>query len=650
VGRVREQWANVTTTVADAARVLDGPLRLMLDRAWVGGRAPRFEQDLAGRRQALQRAWQHLLETLAANDAAEQRAAGQRLTVGVGSHQAVAPLQVPPPLRVPSITTSVTTTATSCYPSGAFTGVDLDGFDALAAKLTAGGPALLAAIETLPADALAGIGLGTASTAADMATIQDIAAWSRTQGRDITARLDLIHRADTAKVTGLTAPHGLSGPLIPATMAGTVLFAPSPPDTTRTALHALANGDATALPGLLRTQRAGYDPFLAAQITLAWKTLTPDQQKTLISKDPASLGTLDGIPATTRDQANRTVLKTEVVRLRGELARNQHLRTRLIHLGGPTVAVDQEISRVTGILKGLDAISNRIQKNRGVPVLLLGLDTAHHGQAIVAFGDPDTATDTITYVPGLTTKLSGAHGDMQRARDTYQQAIQSAAKLAPGHTVASVYWLGYNPPQLDTTALVPGRTVAGTGPAQEGAPWLASYTSGLRATHHPDVASHVTVLGHSYGSLTTGTAARLAPGSFADDIIVVGSPGVGADHATDLGLPGSHVFAGAAANDPVTTLPSRNVLPLAAANPFIGVPAALGEAVANHYGADGGAFGTNPARPSFGATPFAVAPNHLATAHSSYWDTDTSHDGSDESLSNISYIAIGKADLITPAR
>jgi hypothetical protein len=114
-----------------AAAVLDRPLQLMLDRAWVGGTAPTFEQDLAGQRQALQRAWQQVLEAMAANDDAEQR-----LSAGTAGQ--------PEPSRLGVVVVSTTVTATSsCYPPGAFTGVDLDGFTDLARRLTDAGPALL---------------------------------------------------------------------------------------------------------------------------------------------------------------------------------------------------------------------------------------------------------------------------------------------------------------------------------------------------------------------------------------------------------------------------------------------------------------------------------------------------------------------------
>lgn len=56
-----------------------------------------------------------------------------------------------------------------------------------------------------------------------------------------------------------------------------------------------------------------------------------------------------------------------------------------------------------------------------------------------------------------------------------------------------------------------------------------------------------------------GTAARQAGGiPGADDVILLGSPGVGVDRAQDLGVSKEHVFVGAADHDPVTHLPSKD--------------------------------------------------------------------------------------------
>src|SRR5690606_23397149 len=63
---------------------------------------------------------------------------------------------------------------------------------------------------------------------------------------------------------------------------------------------------------------------------------------------------------------------------------------------------------------------------------------------------------------------------------------------------------------------------------------------------------HITGVGHSYGSTTTGHAAT-DQGLDVDDIVLLGSPGPGddAEHASDLGVGSDHVFVGTNSNDPV---------------------------------------------------------------------------------------------------
>jgi pimeloyl-ACP methyl ester carboxylesterase len=80
-------------------------------------------------------------------------------------------------------------------------------------------------------------------------------------------------------------------------------------------------------------------------------------------------------------------------------------------------------------------------------------------------------------------------------------------------------WLDYDAPDFVDEG-------AGRGRAEAAVAGLRRFQDGLRATHDGDPA-HLTVLGHSYGSLVVGTAAQ-APGPIADDVVFVGSPGVGA--------------------------------------------------------------------------------------------------------------------------
>ena len=111
---------------------------------------------------------------------------------------------------------------------------------------------------------------------------------------------------------------------------------------------------------------------------------------------------------------------------------------------------------------------------------------------------------------------------------------------------------------------------------------------------------HLTLVGHSYGSLLLGTA--LAGGLAADlpprhDIVFIGSPGTGVDTAAELGIDPGHVWAGGTDDDIVIRL--RSLPGLAALAP-LGLGTALaGWAVDELYG-------TIPTEPGFGARVFAA--------------------------------------------
>ena len=246
----------------------------------------------------------------------------------------------------------------------------------------------------------------------------------------------------------------------------------------------------------------------------------------------------------------------------------------------------------------------------------------------MSFGDPGTADDTVTYVPGLGSKLAGAFGDSSRAAALWAQA----QRFAPGKTISSIYWLGYNAPQLGLSEGLHNLDVASTSDAIAGASALSRFQAGLQVTHQPGVPSHTVVLGHSYGSLVVGEAAA-RDGVHPGDVIFVGSPGVGVNHASQLGMSPAHVWAGANINDPVPNLPPAD-------------PAGW----LNNYS---GHFGTDPTSPQFGGNDFAASyapgtpsgfdPFYYATlkAHSSYWDPKS------DSLLNMAHIVDGQYNAVT---
>ncbi|MFJ1595517.1 alpha/beta hydrolase [Streptomyces sp. NPDC088261] len=346
-----------------------------------------------------------------------------------------------------------------------------------------------------------------------------------------------------------------------------------------------------------------------------WTSLTEEQRNDYMEVAPDLIGNLDGIPSLSRDEANRHYLPLLIDQLEKQ--------------GG-------EDARAK--LEGLRGIEKRLNEPSRVPMFLLGIGTEGNGRAIVAFGNPDTSRNVSAYVPGLGTKLDGefAEGTLQRGQDTalYARKYDKSS--------AAIVWLGYDAPQ--------SADVMGEGDAKRGAPAYNSFMDGLVATNdHRD--PHLTAIGHSYGSFTVGTAAQRDSGiPGADDIILLGSPGVGADRAEALGVGRSHVFVGAAENDPVTRLPSGQQSVAGGAGYLLAGP--LGAVVAGDLADqhdDDLWFGKDPASEAFGARRFRVGDGpHPVTelglfeAHSQYFTP-----GKDlVSTNNISKIVAGKSDEI----
>ncbi len=386
-----------------------------------------------------------------------------------------------------------------------------------------------------------------------------------------------------------------------------------------------------------------------------WAGLTQEQREEYLAVYPDQIGNLDGIPALVRDAANRDNLQLLIGKLEGR---------------------DDERSMTQ--LAGLREIDRQLGAGRQPPMFLLGIGDEGNGRAIVSFGNPDTARNVAAYVPGLGTSLDMdfAENDLKRARDT---AI-GAAEMDPDSPTASMVWLGYDAPQVAFSDVAGSFDVAGEGAARLGASGYNEFMTGLSATNQHDD-PHVTAIGHSYGSLTVGLAAREHGGiPGADDIILVGSPGTGARSADELGVGREHVFVGAAENDSVTELPnSREASGLgsgvaggASAGFVLGASlgpagAVVGSAVG---GAAGGAagyfaqgaqskesdvwFGTDPAHRDFGANRFRVSDgpepfqrgHGLVEAHSNYFNPAKDQMSTD----NISRIVTGKSGEIVRER
>lgn len=129
--------------------------------------------------------------------------------------------------------------------------------------------------------------------------------------------------------------------------------------------------------------------------------------------------------------------------------------------------------------------------------------------------------------------------------------------------------------------------------------------------------SHNTIIGHSYGSTTVGFTMR-DKGLPVDKVIFVGSPGVGVDHASALGIDPSNVYVGLAENDLIR---AGELLP------------------DQRQGDRRQVFGRDPAFSKFGANHLPTDPGKSVFdggAHSQYWDTNS------KSLDAIGQVAVGQ--------
>ncbi|HIW63653.1 MAG TPA: alpha/beta hydrolase family protein [Candidatus Stackebrandtia excrementipullorum] len=310
------------------------------------------------------------------------------------------------------------------------------------------------------------------------------------------------------------------------------------------------------------------DHWNPEQVNEWWHGLTPEQRQSLLMNRPDLIGPLDGVPTVYRDVANRALLDEQLNDVEAALAD------------------DPDNKRLLGIQEGLLEIRERLESDHGSAGYddrgyLLLIDSSGDGQAVVAVGNPDVADNVVTFVPGTGAELSTASGDVARV----DRMVADANLLDPGST-AGIMWLGYDAP--DNVALAADPSYANDAEAD-----LQRFQWGMEVTQGgPDEVLNTT-MGHSYGSTVVGHSAAEGDGLRTDQIVLVGSPGVGTDHASDLQIGAENVYATTAPNDLIHIVPDASW-----------------------------AHGTAPIMESFGAEVFET-PRHdgsRSEAHSAYWD------------------------------
>ncbi|MFF8964174.1 alpha/beta hydrolase [Streptomyces globisporus] len=337
-----------------------------------------------------------------------------------------------------------------------------------------------------------------------------------------------------------------------------------------------------------------------------WKGLSPEEQAAHLALNAAAVGALDGLPAETRDEANRMVLAQSRAHVERELAKIPPEPTRYSpNPNGTYPAVIQNstwtkwnekygerFAQLTKSQDGMKSIQERFDATGGnglPPAYLLGFDTEKNGRAIVANGNPDTAAHTAVYVPGTTSNLGGIGGDIGRMTDLWRESDA----MAGGKEVSTITWLGYDAPQ-SVVKDAPFRHYA-----DDGAPAFNQFMDGLNVANSTDSGGHHTAIGHSYGTTLIGSAARQGELN-ADDVVFAGSPGVQVGEASQMDVPKGHVWNEEAEGDPVPDLGRFG-----------------------HGGSQwrfGGGVAIIPSDELFGANQMTTGESE---GHSEYWDRDT---------------------------
>ncbi len=268
----------------------------------------------------------------------------------------------------------------------------------------------------------------------------------------------------------------------------------------------------------------------------------------------------------------------------------------------------------------------------------LRIDAQGHGAVVEVFGDLLRAEHVAVIIPGMTNSLQDYSGNAR-----VKGLDLAAAMRARNPNVAVVSWLGYRTPDMSVRGLLEG---AASGRATVGADALVT---DLEVIRRMAPRSHLTIVGHSYGSVVVGetlkspTLSSRVDALDIGDVAVVGSPGMNVSTRAQLGHGEIDVWAAKVRGfDPghlsVTLKPRWRafvprripLLPL----PFNGPPVSVSVDIAPPLPRDivpyAPVHGRDPASSGFGARPFSAAG---AKDHGSYFLPGT------VSLANLARIA-----------
>ena len=255
-----------------------------------------------------------------------------------------------------------------------------------------------------------------------------------------------------------------------------------------------------------------------------------------------------GLTPTQRESdANQDRVREERAKLQAQI---NDLKQAITRAGGDQNRLrdlNSQLNAAQNRMGEYDAIDDALTRAPETYLTQLDIptDPGQKVRAAVAVGNPDTATDISVTVPGIgSTTKDSLPSMVTEARNLQNTAEEELRRLGRSGSVVTIAWMGYDPPPnvLNTTSPRDFWRTINDDRAQAGAASLAPYLQQLH-TNNPN--AHLSLFGHSYGSLTSSLALQqlnaqgLHP---VNDAVFYGSPGLELDNPSQLGLADGHAF------------------------------------------------------------------------------------------------------------
>lgn len=314
--------------------------------------------------------------------------------------------------------------------------------------------------------------------------------------------------------------------------------------STSTQTHDLSDAEQKKFKKMTPEERARY-----------WSQQSEAQKQHLCDTYPDLIGNADGVEGWARDRANRNRLP----KLKQEAEENVSTYTELLKnpwIDDSTRAYYlSELDKAEKAVKAYDIVQKQLKKGisledyqhgkEGDPVSLLTLQNdGGRVKAAMGKGDVDHAKNVATFVPGIGTTVEGSMVEYMRQTKNLRRAAMAQGSLSASD-VATVAWLGYDAPgEFDLKKHpedVPG--IISPFLAQAGSDRLAGFMNGMQASRDYGAGdAHMTLVGHSYGSSTSGMAATKVKYGVIDDLVLFGSPGMGTYDAKNYHVDQNHLW------------------------------------------------------------------------------------------------------------